>query len=299
MDINGRLDRALRFEPRGRWFLDAQIWLEVFVMVNYTFLILDIWLAHSANQFRRQAEYFPLWFSIAAPLVLLAAMAARVRGGWMAPWVDLGHLVGWTSIAVGSAGVVFHLDSQFFYEKTLRSLTYAAPFAAPLAYSGLGLLLIMNRLVPADSLEWAQWIVLLTAGGFLGNFVLSLTDHATNGFYRASEWIPVISAAFAVGFLVVPLLMRVTRRYLAVGALVLAAQAVVGVMGFGFHAAANLAEHSQNLFETIINGAPPLAPMLFVNLALLGWLGLWALAIRTETRPEWSEGLRAQPSGEL
>ena len=48
---------------------------------------------------------------------------------------------------VGLSGVIFHLESRFFYERTLRSLTYSAPFAAPLAYTGLGFLLIMNRMV--------------------------------------------------------------------------------------------------------------------------------------------------------
>jgi hypothetical protein len=52
--------------------------------------------------------------------------------------------------------VILHLDSQFFYERTLRSLTYAAPFAAPLAYAGLGLLLIANRLVHPQAAEWPQ-----------------------------------------------------------------------------------------------------------------------------------------------
>jgi hypothetical protein len=280
VDISGTLRRVLAFQPGGRWFLQPQLWLDLFVTVNLTFLILDIWLAHSANQFRRQAEYIPLWFSCVAPMVLLLAMFARVRHNWVSVWADLGHLVGWLAIAIGIAGVVFHLDSQFFYEKTLRSLTYAAPFAAPLAYAGLGLLLIMNRLVTPDTIEWARWILLLTCGGFFGNFVLSLTDHASNGFYHATEWIPVISAAAATSFLLVILLTRVTPAYITVCAMILAAQVLVGLAGFAFHTAANMSGSAHNLFEDIVNGAPPLAPMLFANLALLGFLGLWTLARR-------------------
>ena len=112
---------------------------------------------------------------------------------------------------IGLAGVILHLDSQFFFERTIRSLTYAAPFAAPLAYTGLGLLLIANRLVDPQSPEWAQWVLLLALGGFAGNFVFSLTDHALNGFFNPLEWLPVVSSAFAVGFLAVPFLMAVTR----------------------------------------------------------------------------------------
>ena len=92
-----------------------------------------------------------------------------------AVWRDLGHLVGWLAVAIGLAGVILHLDSHFFYERTIKSLVYAAPFAAPLAYTGLGLLLVMNRMVAADSREWPLWVLLMALGGFVGNFLFSLT----------------------------------------------------------------------------------------------------------------------------
>ena len=55
-------------------------------------------------------------------------------------------MVGGSAILIGLTGVVLHLDSSFFYERTIRSLTYSAPFAAPLAYTGLGFLLVLNRM---------------------------------------------------------------------------------------------------------------------------------------------------------
>jgi hypothetical protein len=174
-------------------------------------------------------------------------------------------------------GVVLHLDSRFFYDRTIRSLTYAAPFAAPLAYTGLGLLLILNRMVKAETAEWAYWLLLLALGGFLGNFVFSLTDHATNGFFRAVEWLPVASSAFAVSFLLVPFLVRVGRRFLILCAGVLILQALVGVLGFLLHAAADIEGPSSSAFENIVHGAPPLAPLLFPNLVLLGLIALWVL----------------------
>lgn len=48
-----------------------------------------------------------------------------------------------------------------------------------LAYTGLGLLLVVNRIGDVGSTEWASWILLLALGEFFGNFVFSLTDHAT------------------------------------------------------------------------------------------------------------------------
>jgi len=192
-------------------------------------------------------------------------------------WRDVGHLIGWLSVVVGLAGVILHLDSQFFYERTLRSLTYAAPFAAPLAYTGLGLLLIANRLVDPRAAEWPQWVLLLTLGGFIGNFVFSLTDHAMNGFFNPIEWVPVVSSACAIAVLFVPFVMKVDVQYLWLSASVLAIQGLVGVIGFALHAAADFRQPGASLFERILNGAPPMAPLLFPNLVVLGWIGLWVL----------------------
>jgi hypothetical protein len=254
-----------------------QLAIELFALLNFAGLTVDIFLAHSENHFRRASEYIPLYFSIAAALALALLLAVRRR--WPEAWRDGGYLVGWLAVAVGLGGVVLHLDSQFFYERTIRSLTYAAPFAAPLAYTGLGLLLIVNRAVDAERPEWAQWILLLALGGFVGNFVFSLTDHAQNGFFNAAEWIPVVSSALAIGFLLVPFLVRVSAPYLLVCAAILAAQAGVGVLGFALHTAADMRQAAPTLLEKILSGAPPMAPLLFPNLVVLGWIALAAMML--------------------
>ena len=140
----------------NRWYRDPSLWLEAFVIVNLGFLSLDIYLAHSVNRFEHDAEYIPLWFSMAAPPLLLLGLLHGLRWGWKAVWRDVGYLVGWCAIAIGLVGVILHLDSRFFHERTIKSLVYAAPFAAPLAYTGLGLLLVMNRMVDRQSEEWPR-----------------------------------------------------------------------------------------------------------------------------------------------
>jgi hypothetical protein len=269
--------RQLAFHPRLRWAHDPQLWLEFFITANLGILAGDIYIAHSVNQFGKPAEFIPFYFSIAGAFVLIALIALAWILRLRAPWRIVGHVIGWAAILTGLAGVLYHLESHFFIERTLRSITYAAPFAAPLSYTGLGFLLVMNRMVPARSPEWARWVLLLANGGFFGNFVLSLTDHASNGFFLRTEWIPVISSACAVGFLTVPLISTVTRRYLDFCFLVLIGQAVVGVLGFWFHLRANLVEPGHTLFEKLVNGAPPMAPLLFPNLVGLAFIGLWAL----------------------
>ena len=260
-----------------RWSDDPALWVEVFVLINLAFLALDIYLAHSTNEFRRRTEYIPLYYSLIAPVVLLIALIARERFKMVTVWRDLGYFVGWLAILIGLTGVILHLDSRFFYDNTLKSLTYAAPFAAPLAYTGLGLLLLVNRMVRVETSEWAYWILLLALGGFFGNFIFSLTDHATNGFFRPVEWLPVASSAFAVSFLLVPFLVNVTPGYLLLSAAILILQAGVGVLGFVLHVAADLEGPSNKMLENIIHGAPPFAPLLFPNLVLLSLIALWVL----------------------
>lgn len=277
MAARKRAARALR------WYADQQLWVELFVLLNFGGLVGDIFLAHSENHFRRQSEFLPLYFSAAASLTLAVILPLRRRSP--AVWHDVGHLIGWLAIAIGVAGVVLHLDSRFFYERTLRSLTYAAPFAAPLAFTGLGLLLIVNRLVDATALEWAQWVMFLALGGFAGNFVFSLSDHAQNGFFNPIEWLPVVSSALAIGFLVMLFTVRVTASYLRLCAYILIAQALVGLIGFGFHVATVFRQPGRTLFEQVLSGAPPMAPLLFPNLVILAWIALWSWSeVTTTTR---------------
>lgn len=257
------------------WWLRPQLWVELFAILNIGFLTFDIYLAHSVNQFRFSPEYIPLYFSAIAPVILIIALACRNHLPRL--WMLAGHVVGWSSIAVGLAGVILHLESHFFYERTVRSLTYSAPFAAPLAYTGLGFLLILNRMVDSDTAEWAQWVLLMTLGGFIGNFIFSLTDHAENGFFFPLEWVPVIASAVAIGFLAVPLMMRVSRTYIDLCAAVLLLEAGVGFWGFVLHAKGNLGGPSTRPLNNFIYGAPPMAPLLFPNLVILGMIALWQL----------------------
>ena len=62
---------------RQRWFTDHQLWIELFALFNFAGLVVDIFLAHSTNNFRERSEYVPLFFSAAAALALVFAVAVR------------------------------------------------------------------------------------------------------------------------------------------------------------------------------------------------------------------------------
>ncbi|PYR19705.1 MAG: hypothetical protein DMF94_15010 [Acidobacteria bacterium] len=93
------------------------------------------------------------------------------------------------------------------------------------------------------------------------------------------EWLPVVTGAFAIGSLIVPFLVEVTASYLRPCAAVLGIQAVVGVIGFGFHLSSVVHQPAATWFEKILSGAPPMAPLLFPNLSVLAGIALWVLAV--------------------
>lgn len=275
-------------------FAQHGVWLELFVLVNLLGLAPDIFLAHSTNSFEEWTEYIPLVFSIAAPILLLIAILSLTFRAQQAIWIWLGSLVGWLSIAIGVLGLVLHLESRFFQERTLASLVYAAPFAAPLSYAGIGLLLIMNRMVDRESIEWPRAVLFLALIGFVGNFVFSVTDHAQNGFYHWTEWIPVASSALATGFITALLITKVGRSYLVLCAAMLLLQGAIGILGFYFHLTADLRGPSPKLFDNIVYGAPILAPLLFPNLMLLALLGLYVLNKKMSELPVAAGGSDAR-----
>jgi hypothetical protein len=67
--------------------------IELFALFNFAGLVVDIFLAHSTNQFRERSEYLPLFFSAAAAVAL--AFALGLRSVRPAVWRAAGHVVGW------------------------------------------------------------------------------------------------------------------------------------------------------------------------------------------------------------
>src|SRR5512143_3197097 len=94
---------------------------ELFAIANLGSLAVDVYIAHSTNLFERWQEWIPVGFSAIAPILLI--LAAGLGGvfpdgetgyplrsaGWRDRIArDLGLLVGWLSLAVGVAGMIYH-----------------------------------------------------------------------------------------------------------------------------------------------------------------------------------------------
>lgn len=281
-------------DSRSRWvaLTGRPFLVEVFVALNLAFLALDVYVAHSTNVCCGPQESIPVVFSVLGAGAMLANLMLRapVRPHATRFDVGAGHwvglVVGAAAILVGTTGLILHLESDFFQAMTLRSLVYSAPFVAPLAFTNLGLLRLANRIVPDDTVDWGRTVLLLAWGGFVGNLVLSLVDHAQNGFFYPIEWIPVGVAAATVGWLAIPMVHRTPRAYLKGALVVLALAAATGIVGFGLHLRPALTEETGTLADRIIYGAPVFAPLLFPNLALLGAIGVWDLMAKDWTTRE-------------
>ncbi len=270
---------------RAVWANWKPVALEWFVLFNLAFLALDTYVAHVANDFAKFAEWTPVAFSIFSTALLGYAVVrdgGRPEGPLLKP---VGQIFGYASIAVGIGGVAFHMEGPLFAEFTLKSLVYTAPLAAPLSYAGLGFLLLLNRSFASESENWQRWLLFFVFGGFAGCFGLSLADHAQNGFFFWTEWIPVAASAFASAFLLVGVF-DITRSFLRLCAGILALQAVVGVLGFVLHVNADLHGISQRLYENFVHGAPIFAPLLFTDLFLLGLIGVAEAWMPAEALPD-------------
>ena len=124
--------------------------------------------------------------------------------------------------------------------------------------------------------------------------MFSLTNHAQNRFYNPLKWVPRrhrLCDRCAYGAL------RDGHRasYLRLCGAVLGVQAFAGLIWFGRHASAVARQPAASWFEKILNGAPPMAPLLLPNLALLAGIGSCVLysmiagqTVRREPRAEVS-----------
>jgi len=261
------------------WYRDRVLLIELFVISNMAFLGFDIYIAHSATVHSLWQEWIPIFFSIFATIALVYKFSFK-DSGLNPTRHTTGLIVGWLSIIVGITGMILHLESQLFQEFSIKSLVYTAPFVAPLSFTGVGLLLLMNRMVKPGTSDWSKWVIFLSLGGFFGNFILALCDHAQNGFFSMSEWIPVLASALAVGFLAVTLFAITTIAFLKLCMYIMLFQIVVGFTGVFFHLAADQFISTRSLMDSLAYGPPVFAPLLLPNLAMLALIGYWDYVIK-------------------
>ncbi len=265
---------AALWRDRPRDLVDAFAWS------NLTFLAVDILVAHSANQFKHREEWIPFFFSVFCAVPLILSLRRICNPAAEPVSLRMVKICGGISILIGISGLGYHLASQFLRQQTIKNLVYTAPLIAPLAYAGIGLLLLFNR-TTRESRDWAHAMLFLAIGGFFGNFVLTLCDHAQNGFFYREEWVAVISAALAVGFLSATILMTPGGAWPRIIGSVMALQAIVGMVGLGFHLRGEILQRGLT-WDALVFGPPIFAPLLYPNLAIVAAFGLFELYRRKD-----------------
>ena len=263
--------------------------------VNELFLGVDTYLAHSLSGTIRPYEWIPIYFGpIAGVLLALAGLLALRRRSFASTLATLVFVV---SATVGVLGAYFHVvrtvlpDAPTGAQVTLDLFVLAPPVLGPLAFALVGLLGVSAAWVedPQDSgrlrlpgglhlqLPYAKTNAYFFAVcmGILVALISSVLDHARAGFTNPWLWLPTGVGVFA---LVVTALMGMEPRpmrgdaltyVLAMGLLI-----VVGLIGAVLHVLSDVGLNNALIVERFLRGAPFMAPLLFCNMGLLGWVAV-------------------------
>lgn len=257
----------------------------------------ETFLAHLISGHVKPAESIPVIFGPIAGVLLLIAFGLRVRAR-KATFISslLVILTGMASVAVGILGTAFHwaraLPPITFENYGLQWdwIIYAPPVAGPLAFSGVGLLAIIALLedtspetgkltlpgfitfnTPLPQTRQFLWLI---AFGLYAATLSATLDHARTGFENYYVWIPTglgLLGSVATTMLAIYDEHRDSDYFVFFWIMMM--MLVVGVLGMGLHINADLPESATGglQIERFINGAPPMAPMLF---AIMGSFGL-------------------------
>ena len=280
------------------------------VALNELFLGLEVYLAHGANGTIVPGEWLPIYYGLSSGILLILAGLLATRHRTAASVIATATLVG--SALIGFLGVYFHLARAVLPTApagdrlTLNLLIWAPPVLGPLAYSLAGLLGISaawdespptsGRLVIykeyAIHLPYSKTrAYIFTVGmGTLSALVSSVLDHARTGFEGAWLW---YAAAIGVFGTVVPVAYAATDRPSRIDSFtyIIAMLFLIGtgVLGSFLHVRSDLVFEHIVVLERFLRGAPPLAPLLFSNLGMLGLIAL--------LDPELLQTIKQPPAG--
>jgi hypothetical protein len=284
--------------PRSLWsrspFTRDQFMLLI-AAVNEFFLGVDIYLAHSISGTITRNEWIPIIFGpIAAFLLLLAGLIAIRRRSLASVMANAVLLA---SIGVGLLGAYFHFMRAILptappgQRVSLDLIVWAPPILGPLTFCLVGVLGISAVWIeePSESgvlrlpgglrlrLPYSKTraYLFLVGLGSLATVISSVLDHARTHFTNPWLWIPTVVGTFATVVGVgLGLLDRPSRAdvWTFVGAMV--AMLVVGLLGSYLHIQDNLTSQGAIVGERFVRGAPFLAPLLFCNMAMLGFIAL-------------------------
>ncbi len=280
--------------------------LLILVAFNEIMIGVESYLAHLISGGIKPAEAIPVFFGPLAGLTLLGALFLRLKRNAITTSSLIIIGVAALSIGVGILGSAFHWERDLAPTDLPGSrlrwnwLIYGPPALAPLAFAGVGLMGIIASLedtkpesgrlqIPGlitlrTPLKQTQQLLWLVALGMLAATISSFMDHGRTDFEDVFVWIPVVTGVFAT---IVTLLMAIypqrTSSDYQIFFWTMMMMIVVGVLGAGLHINADLAEGTGEVVtDRLIRGAPPMAPLLFANMAMLGLITMIGAEVSDE-----------------
>jgi hypothetical protein len=263
--------------------------------INVFFLGIDIYLAHSLNGTLVPYEWIPIIFSPIAGIILLI-------GGWIARRNRsaanlIGSIVFAACTIVGLLGSYFHLRRAFLPAAgggiimPNEVILWAPPLLGPLTFilvAILGISAAWEEEIPGSGLlrlfgsvrvqmphSKTRALYLVTALFILVTVISSVLDHARTNFENPWLWLPTFSGIFAtIVAAVMGFVSKPTRGDLWTYAASMVLLILVGITGAILHVNTNMTGQGTIIVERFLRGAPFLAPLLFANMGLLGFLVL-------------------------
>ncbi|MDQ7093333.1 hypothetical protein REC12_07000 [Desulfosporosinus sp. PR] len=237
--------------------------------LNFFLTGIDVFIAHSQNDFFRW-EVIPLVFT---PLAVLAILIQLI---FPKPVFSkrVFQVVMWVGVLVGVLGTFFHLTGNAISgkESYYNLLVAGSPVAAPVAFAGISCYALASRHYHGASRR--SKLLILVGLGFLGAVLAAYFDHARLGFKPIYTLIPLVSGTLAALSCFYMADHQTNRLETTSFMVILALNMFVGLLGFGFHIAGNLAGTQTVVWARFLYRNPVMGPLLFCNLALLGAISI-------------------------
>lgn len=284
---------AIALPVARRWRLPFSRDQAVLLLVAFNEIMLGVetYLAHQVSGTIVPNEWIPILFGFSSGVVLLLAGVLAQRQRMLA--TALASVVFLASIAVGLLGAYFHVVRAILpygppgQQVSIPLLVWAPPILGPLTFSLAGLMGLSAAWLedPPDSgilvflggkrlhLPYSKTraYFFMVSMGSLATVISSVLDHARTDFSNPWLWVPTGVGVFAtvvaamVGFLDQP-----TRADLWTFIAAMVLMVLVGVTGSALHLAQAVTPRWVLVGERLIRGAPPLAPLLFSDMGLIG-----------------------------
>jgi hypothetical protein len=262
---------------------------------NELLLGVETYIAHLVSGTIVPYEWIPIIFGpVAAVLLIIAGGIAR-RNRPLA--TVIATVVFLLSIVVGLLGAYFHLiRATRIYALpgeriSVPLLVWAPPVLGPLTFSLVGLLglsaawlenppdsgtlvLLRGRKVTLPYSKTRAYFFMVSLGS-LATVISSVLDHARTDFSNPWLWVPTGIGVFATTVAVVlGVLDNPTRGDVLTYLTAMILMMLAGVVGAFLHIGEDLTTKGTLLLERLLRGAPPLAPLLFADIGLLGLIAM-------------------------